>query len=132
MPALIDMLRPYSDLILPIFFIGFFVVTFTSVYLYKNDRIRTTYITGFLVLLLVMNTVAPVSVLPFINWHKFSDPRAAEQTTYEVRIVDANGRELRYDPKATLKSEGVYMLPLPTKMANEYSDEKIRKSCSTS
>ena len=79
-----------------------------------------------------MNTVAPASVLPFINWHKFSDPRVAEQTTYEVRIVDADGRELRYDPKATLGSEGVYIPPLPNKMATEYSDEKMKKSCDIS
>ncbi|MFC7008684.1 hypothetical protein [Halalkalicoccus salilacus] len=125
--SIVDVLRPYQNFLLPLFFIGFFSATFITIYLYRNKYIKQTYVAGFFIGLLVFNTVLPLGLLPYIHWHKFSEPREQEQTYYEFRVVDANGEEIPYDKTATLRVEGIRMSKLTNAMIDEYSEEKNRE-----
>ena len=123
-PAMIgiDFFRANAEVILPLFFIGFFLAAFVAIFT-RNDRARTTFLAGFFVLLLVIN-VSGFFVLPLVHWQKFSKPQPATETFYEFQVVDAEGRELQYDYRATLSVDGVTMRLLREKMLTEYSPAK--------
>lgn len=105
--SLYEMLWPYRSLILPLFFIGFFFALFVAITFYRHKYIRKTYVAGFFIGLLFFSTVSPVVLLPYIQQHKFSDPRPQDQTYYETRVVDAHGEELVYDKRAPIGSDSV-------------------------
>lgn len=107
--GVISLLRPYMDLVVLVFFIGFFLAALAAIVCNENRYVRGAYVGGFISLLLVTNTVVPVAPAPLIQWHKFSEIRPTEQTRHEIRIVDASGNEIRYDDKATWKTNGVAM-----------------------
>jgi len=125
--SIIDVLRPFAGVVLPAIFVGFFIVTGVALALQGSQRVRRTYLAGFMVALLLFQTsIIPLAVPPFVTWHKFSGPWDQERVVYEVRVVDDNGRELKYDDKATLAFDGVRMTALHNEMTEEYSDEKNR------
>lgn len=119
--AVIELLRPYAVLLLPVFFFGFFFVTALAVYLSDRRYVTKSYVAGFLVVMLLFQTVMPIYITPIINWHKFSSERPVEHTGYEIRVVDANGKEITLDRRGTLSFNGIQ--PFGDRMANEYSEE---------
>jgi len=122
-----DLLGPFSGLVRPLFFLVFF--TFTAVALYYRDRVhlRKSYLTFFFICLLVVNIVS-VQMFPVVHFHKFSSPGPEHQTLHEIRIVDENGNELDYDPRATPPLTGSRVFSLGERMVHD-SDEQ--KRCDT-
>lgn len=92
-----------------LFFGGFFLAAFLAIRYAHVSRVRRGFLGGFFAVLVVVALVAPVQPLPMIQWHKFSNPVPQEETVYQLRVVDADGRELRYDSDATLEVDGVYL-----------------------
>lgn len=121
--AVLSQLKSYADLILPLFFVCFFLATLIAMRYNRNGYVRKTYISGFFVLLLVMNLTGP-QVLPLTQWHKFSDPYPQTYVDYELRVVDAGGDELDYDYRATLTVDGVTLRLLEEEMLTEYMEAK--------
>jgi hypothetical protein len=105
----VDRLLPYADLLVPAFVAGFFLVTLVALAYGENRYVRRTYVGGFMSVLILTNVLMPVTPAPVIQWHKFSELRPAEQTRYEIRVVDGSGNEIRYDDKATWKVDGMSM-----------------------
>lgn len=127
MRSLVQFLRPYAEFILPLAFFGFFLAAGLAIYYRRNRRVVTSFLAGFLVVMLLFQTVMPVVVTPFMNWHKFSNPREPTEVRHEIRVVDADGNELRYDNEATLAFNGVRMSALHRQMREEYSEERNRE-----
>lgn len=105
----IDLLLPYASLVVPLFFVGFFLATFVGILASENTYVRRTYIGGFMTLLVLSNLLIPVVPAPITQWHKFSELRPTEQTHYQFRIVDASGNEIVYDDKAIWSVGGISM-----------------------
>ncbi|WP_318568765.1 hypothetical protein [Salinigranum marinum] len=105
----IDLLLPYAGLVVPLFFVGFFVATFVGILASENTYVRRTYIGGFIALLVLSNLLVPAVPAPITQWHKFSELRPTEQTHYQFRIVDASGNEIVYDDKAIWSVGGISM-----------------------
>lgn len=105
---LVEPLRPYWSLVLAAYFFGFFIATLVAIVYNENRMVRRVYVGGFITLLIATNLVLP-PVAPLTQWHKFSHVPPAEQIEHEVRVVDANGNELRYDQRATWLVDGVSM-----------------------
>lgn len=125
MLAILDTLMDYSHVLHPIIFFGFFFVTGVAILLNRNESARRTYATGLvLVLLLFQISIVPFFFPPFMAWHKFSKTWDQERVEYEFRMVDANGREVKFDEKSTLAFETVRMVTLHDEMVNDYSAEK--------
>ncbi|OYR47184.1 hypothetical protein DJ75_04580 [Halorubrum sp. Eb13] len=78
--GLIEILRPYAELILPMVFCGFFLLSALAVIFSDRQYVTKSYLAGFLVVLLLFQTVVPITISPFINWHKFSEPKPIEST----------------------------------------------------
>jgi len=101
---------------------GFVVATVVAVVLADRPRVRTAYVAGFFVCLLLFNLVG-VAALPFMHWHKFSGDRPETEVLYEFRVVDAAGRELDYDHRATLAVDGFSMYLVTSRM-DEYDEPR--------
>lgn len=126
--AIRQVLGPYLDLILPLFFVGFFVAALVALVFDTDPRVRKTYVTGLFVLILLVN-VAGVTAPPLTHWQKFAQAYHEEQTVYEIRVVDAAGNELHYDHRATLSVDGVTIFILQRELVEERPrDEKIRRA----
>lgn len=120
--AVIELLRPFAEVLLPLIFVVSFALAGLGILFSDRARVRPAFLAGFLVTLLVFQTVMPIYVTPFINWHKFSSPAPAEMTTHEITIVDASGEEIAWDQKATLAFNGVQS-DLATRMAETYDED---------
>jgi len=124
--TLVEALRPYADLLLPLIFLGFFFLSTLAIIFSDRKYIKKSYVSGFLVVLLLFQTIMPLYITPFINWHKFSSERPAESAGYEVHIVDESGNEIQLDRKATLAFNGVASIPseqMVTNNSNETNQE---------
>lgn len=122
--SLVDILRPYAPLVVPLFWISFVVAAAVAVSLYQKRYVRKTFVVGFFIGLIFFSTIAPVTLLPYIQWHKFSTPWPEVVEKHELRVVDEHGNEIRLDDRATLKFDAVRMNGLITRMVADYSDEK--------
>lgn len=143
---LIDSLRPFADYILPgvfgIFILGTVIalaltdldvtggIRFTNRWipnrLQRNNRsvFRQLWLTTFFSGILV-TTLIGAPILPFVEMNKYSDSTSEELTYYEIRMVDENGAEIRYDLRATPPlAGGSRQSRLGGMMVNEFSDEK--------
>lgn len=120
--TLIEFLRPYADLILPSVFCGFVFVSALAILFNDRRYVRESYVAGFLVVLLLFQTVMPITIPPLMNWHKFSEPKPMESTDYEIRVVDASGQEIKIDEKATLAHDGIYPLPAERLISNDSNE----------
>ena len=92
-----------------LFFAAFFLAALVAVRYHDVDLVRRGFVAGFFAVLVVVAFVGPVMPLPVIEWHKFSDPVPREKSQLQLRVVDADGRELRYDESATLPVDAVYV-----------------------
>jgi hypothetical protein len=100
--------------------IGFVLATIVAVALSDRPLVRRSYVAGFFACLLLVNAVG-VAALPFVHWHKFSAEGPAVEVDRQFRIVDAAGRELDYDHRATLGADGVSMYLIHSRL-DEYDD----------
>ena len=107
MSGVVEFLRPFRSFILPLFFFGFFAVTFAAVALSDRRRVRKAYVAWFFVMVVFFNTVSPVTLLPFIGWGHFAQPTPETVVHEEIRIVDEHGNELKLDDRATLTFDSV-------------------------
>ncbi|MFC6835070.1 hypothetical protein [Halomarina ordinaria] len=121
------MMQGTMDLLVPLFFVGFFAAAIVAVAFAGNRYIRGTYLAGFFTVFIAVNLFVSVIPAPVVHWHKFSDVRDQDQTHYELRVVDAEGRELQYDNKATLGANGVAMADLHREMRTERTAEGNRE-----
>jgi len=115
--------QSYVDVLLPLAFGAFFLVTAIALAFNRRRYVRRTYVAGFFAVLVTINLVG-LPVLPMMYWHKFSEPRTESQTSYEFRLVDTDGDELRYQTEATLAVDGVTLASLQQRMLTDYSREK--------
>lgn len=107
-----------------VFFVGFFAAAGVAILFAGNPIVRKGFLAGFFAVLVVVALVAPVQPLPMIHWHKFSHPVPQEQTQYQFRVVDDEGRELQYDVAATLKVDGAYLHRYASEFVNADPDEQ--------
>lgn len=106
------------------FFVGFFAAAGVAILFAGKPGVRKGFLAGFFAVLVVVALVAPVQPLPMIHWHKFSHPVPQEQTQYQFRVVDDEGRELQYDVGATLKVSGAYLHRYASEFVNADPDEQ--------
>lgn len=87
-----------------------------------KDRLplRKPFVIGFFGILCVTVLVG-THFLPFMAWDKFPNTYPETETEYELRVVTEDGREVVYDIRATLGSDGVNEEFLTTAMAEEYT-----------
>lgn len=124
--SLVDMVRPYLGVVVPAVFFGFFVVAGVAIFWGRNRYVSRTYLVWFFTILLVVNVAISVIPIPFVHWHKFSDPRPQEQTRYMLRVADADGDEIRYDNKATWNVGGANRATIRAKFRGEFDAEQKR------
>lgn len=120
---LVDALSPFADLILPGFYLAFFAGTLLMLALKHRAYARQLWLGGFLSALLVV-TVLGAPILPVVDMHKFPDPTPEEQTYHELRIVDEEGNEIRYDTRAVPPMQGTRTSRLGRWMVEDYTDEE--------
>jgi hypothetical protein len=125
--SLLDVVRPYLSFVVPAVFFGFFVVAGIAIFWGRNRYVNRTYLVWFFTIFLVVNVVLSVVPIPFVSWHKFSDPREQEQTRYEIRVADGHGNEIQFDEKSTWKAMGIRMSGLRTKMRSEFDARQKRE-----
>lgn len=103
--------------VLPLVLLGFLVVTALTLWATRPERVRPggpdsrsadgcgrphvrrAFVGGVLVVL-VVSSVVGASPYPFVDLHLYSPAAPAAVGVYELRVVDADGRELRYDTRA--------------------------------
>ncbi|MFC6865474.1 hypothetical protein ACFQGE_18665 [Halomicroarcula sp. GCM10025817] len=125
--SLIEVLRAYAGLVLPLVFFGFFAVAGLALLFNRHPEVRRTFAVGFVVVFLLCQvSLVPLTVPPLTTYHKFSNTWDQERVEYEFRVVDENGQELRFDAKSTLEFEGIRMSRLHHQMLTEYSEEENR------
>lgn len=88
----------YRALVVPLFFVAFFVGTFAAAFLYRRRFVRQSYIAVFFACLLVVS-LSPegYEIRPIEDLHKFSSVAPEEKTNYLIYVEDSTGRELRFD-----------------------------------
>lgn len=120
---IVDVLKPFADLILPGFYVAFFAGTLVLLALKERRYARRLWLTGFLTALLVI-TVLGAPILPVVDMHKFAEPTPEEQTYHEFRVVDEDGDEIRYDTRAIPPMQGTRTSALGSAMVNRYGDDR--------
>lgn len=88
-----------GDLLELLVVVGFFVGTGVAFVLRSNDLVRRTFLALFLLGLVVAGTTG-YDVEPFVTIEEFSSTSSETRTSYEIRVVDASGREVAYDARA--------------------------------
>lgn len=104
--GLTDVLVEFSGLLVPLFFVGFVLFSVVSIWLGDRTVVRRTYLAALLAGLVVTNLFVPFVPYPMTHWNKFSEPRPAERTEHEVRVIDSDGDEIRFEEAAVLRADG--------------------------
>lgn len=97
--ALVDLLAPVADSLLPAVYVSFVVGTAALLALADRRIARRVWLVGLFSGLVVV-TLVGAPLLPFVDMNKYADSTDEEFTYYEIRMVDGNGTELRYDTRA--------------------------------
>lgn len=121
--VLVDALSPFADLVLPGFYLAFLGGTLAMLALKNRAFARRIWLAGFLSSLLVV-TALGAPILPVVEMHKFPEPTPEEQTYHEIRVVDADGTEIRYDTRAVPPMQGTRTSRLGRWMVERYDDER--------
>jgi len=99
-------------------FLGFFGAAAIAIRYHDRRGVRAGFLAFFVVLLVVQGTVVPPG-WPFNGWTLFGNEAPTEDVRYEFRVVDADGNELRYDPRAT----SVLISPVSHRYGQKIDDE---------
>jgi hypothetical protein len=88
-------------LLLPAVLVGFLLVTAVVLAVTRDGQasLRRGYVLGVVVVLLAASVLG-VSPYPFVDLHLYSPAAPAALGVYELRVVDVDGTELRYDTRA--------------------------------
>lgn len=121
--AVVDALSPFAEFILPGFYVAFVGGTLLMLALADRRFARRLWLGGFLSALLVV-TVLGAPIVPVVDMHKFAEPTPEEQTYHELRVVDGDGREIRYDMRAVPPVQGTRTSALGYRMEHRYDDER--------
>lgn len=97
--ALADLLAPIADLLLPAVYASFVIGTAALLALADRPPARRLWLVGLFSGLVVV-TLVGAPLLPFVDMNKYADSTDEEFTYYEIRMVDGDGTELRYDTRA--------------------------------
>lgn len=147
--ALIDALRPFREYLLPGVFVAFVLGTALALALTHwrvgsrfgpADRrplrwllpadgavFRRLWLTAFLSGIVVTSLIG-APIVPFVDMNKFSDRTDDEFTYYEIRMVDGDGDEIRYDVRAIPPVEGASRhTRLAGMMVHDFSDAERRE-----
>ncbi|MDS0221569.1 hypothetical protein NDI54_09430 [Haloarcula sp. S1AR25-5A] len=103
--VLLDFALQYTQVLVPLFFIGFFFATAVAITFHRKRYVRKGYVAGLVSALLVTSMILSFAPLPLVHWHKFSSPQEQTQTLYQYRVVDTQNNELAFDAKATLSGD---------------------------
>lgn len=119
-----EYIGPYSDIILPIFFVCFLAgTTFTVLHSHRRT-IRQIWLATFIISLIIVNIVG-IPALPLVDMHKFSSPPGEEIHITDIYIVDENGTEIRYDYRAIPPSSGASRNPSSEMRHNISNKEQL-------
>lgn len=142
--ALIDLLRPFREFILPGVFAGFVLGTALALalthwrvgsrfgpadsrplsWLLPADGavFRRLWLGAFFSGIVVTSLIG-APIVPFVDMNKFSERTDDEFTYYEIRMVDEDGAEIRYDLRAVPPVSGASRhTRLAGMMINDFSD----------
>lgn len=97
--TLVELLGPIADLLLPAIYASFMIGTAVLLALADRRPARRLWLVGLFSGLVVV-TLVGAPLLPFVDMNKYADSTDEEFTYYEIRMVDAEGTELRYDTRA--------------------------------
>ena len=103
-----------------LWFVLFYGVLAAVFLLKERYSLRKPFLAGFFALL-CLTVLVGTPFLPFMAWDKFSNTYPTVETEYELRVFTEDGRDLVYDIRATLGTDGVNEEYLTTDMAEEYS-----------
>ena len=126
--SLLDFIRPYAHLALPLFYIVFVLGTVAVFVISERKYAKETFLTGFFSILLI-TTLIGVPILPVIDMHKFANPTEEETTAHEITIVDEHGNELYYDSRAIEPVMGTRVLSLGSNLIS--GDDTYRMEVGT-
>lgn len=113
---------PLWRVLLLCWFVGFFVVT-GIVFLFDTPSLRRTYIAVVLVVLFVLN-VAGLSAAPLVDIQPYGPAAPTEYDIIELRVVDAQGTELRLDTRAVPPYTGSRLGWVAYQMVTEADDRR--------
>lgn len=89
----------HGTLISGVFFVVFFGGSLVALALRSREPVRSAYVVC--VLLLVLGSgLTGLQPIPIVNANEYSKVAPEEYEHYDLRVVDADGRELPYDPRA--------------------------------
>ena len=118
-PLLADVARSlwrYRDHVAALLFVGFFAAAAVVLARGADERLRTAFV-GCLLLGLAVPGITGLEPYPFVDMREFTTPASQSETAYEIRVVDEDGAELSYDPRAappmidaTLRTQGERMV----------------------
>lgn len=121
---IVDLLGPIADLLLPAIYVSFLAGTAVLLALADRPLARRVWLVGLFSGLVVV-TLVGAPLLPFVDMNKYADSTDEEFTHYEIRMVDENGTELRYDTRAIPPVKGgTRHSRLGAMMVESYSEEK--------
>lgn len=80
-------------------FVAFFTAAGIAIYFNRNKKVRRSFIAVFFVFLLIPGLTG-LATWPFFPWQLYDNAGPTDATFYEMRVVDNNGNELRYDARA--------------------------------
>lgn len=119
-----DLLLPYAEYVVPVFWFGFVGYAIVAIIFYRHRFVRSSFVAVFFIGLIFFNTISPVVLLPYTNWHKFSSPRPDTLESTSMRLVDENGEEIRYPAKATLAFSAIQLGTLQEQIVQGRFSEK--------
>jgi hypothetical protein len=89
----------YGTLLTTIVFCGFFSISLVALVFRDHEMVRQLYVV-FLLCLVLGSSLTGLQPIPIVNAHEYSSVASEQYTHYDLRVVDTEGRELPYDPRA--------------------------------
>ena len=80
-------------------FVGFFVASLAALAFRNREVVRRSYVV-FLLCLLLGSSLTGLQPIPIVNANEYSSVSPERYTHYDLRVVNADGDELPYDPAA--------------------------------
>lgn len=110
-------------------FVGFFTLAGIAAYYNESKVVRRSFVAVLLVVLVVSGATG-LYVWPFFNWHLYPGQQSQTETFYELRVVDAEGNELKYDARAVRPALATPMRRYGKKMVADFTrNERRRFGC---
>lgn len=103
------------------FFVGFFTLAALAVVFHKNKRVVSVYLLAFYTCQAATGIVG--TVWPICSGRLYPRVEPTERKYYEIRVVDSNGQELKYDARALNLTTATWLHRLPGDMQG-YTDEQ--------